>query len=234
MPSNFEKAFAEARSKGKKSFGFEGKIYNTKTKEEKLISDLLKENPGLGSVLNEDNTKIVIADKSRKELNKRYGGGGGLETWFPDDTGPEGFPNPELGKYIFEIYDDKITKDPEILKEAVRLDSLHAMKNDDKWNEMRSNFFSSFDPNVLNWEKNQRYPKLKKDDKETFEEYMDRTALDGYLRGGLNSISDKKLKQGVYLDEFALNYRGLDSEGSLYTKEQRDIIDKMNQYLKTK
>jgi hypothetical protein len=63
---------------------------------------------------------------------------------------------------------------------------------------------------------------------------MDRTALDGYLRGGLNSISDKKLKQGVYLDEFALNYRGLDSEGSLYTKEQRDIIDKMNQYLKTK
>jgi hypothetical protein len=58
--------------------------------------------------------------------------------------------------------------------------------------------------------------------------------LDGYLRGGLNSISNKKLKEGLYLDDFALNYRGLTDEESLYTDPQRDVINKMNEYLKTK
>lgn len=235
MPlTEFEKTFAEARKKGKKNFGFQGKIYSTKTKEEKLVADILKENPGLQSVLNEDNVRVIFADKNRKDLNKRLGGGGGLETWFPDDEGPEGFPHPELGKYIFEIYDDKISKDPEILKEAIRLDSLHAMKNDEKWNQMRNEFLSSFDPNILQWEKDKKYPNLRRDDQETFEEYMDRTALDGYLRGGLNAISDNKLKQGLYLDEFALNYRGLDTEGSLYTEQQREVINRMNEYLRSK
>lgn len=236
MPlTEFEKAFSDARAKGKKNFGFQGKMYSTKTKEEKIVSDVLQEYPGLQSVLNEDNAKVSLADKKRKDLNKRIGGGGGLETWFPDDEGPEGFPHPEIGKYVFEIYEDKIAKDPEILKEAVKLDALHAMKNDEEWNKMRGEFFSKFHPKVLEWEKNKIYPERRVNEEETFEDYMDRTALDGYLRGGLNSISDKKLKDGVYVDQFALNYRGLDKDNeSFYTKEQKDIINKMNEYLKSK
>ena len=45
MPTDFEKKFAEARSKGKETFGFNGKMYSTKTVEEKVLSDVLKENP---------------------------------------------------------------------------------------------------------------------------------------------------------------------------------------------
>ena len=112
MPTDFEIAFANARKQGLKTFNYNGKLYTTQYREEKVFDDILNEYPKLGSVFNRDNTKITLADAKRQELNKRLGGGGGLETWFPDDEGPEGFPHPSLGKWNFEIYDRGIYDDP--------------------------------------------------------------------------------------------------------------------------
>ena len=96
MPTDFEIAFANARKQGLKTFNYGGNLYTTKYREEKVFDDILTEYPALGKVYNTNNTRISMADANRQALNKKYGGGGGLEHWFPDDEGMKEFPHPSL------------------------------------------------------------------------------------------------------------------------------------------
>jgi len=236
MPTDFEIAFANARKQGLKTFNYNGKLYTTQYREEKVFDDILNEYPKLGSVFNRDNTKITLADAKRQELNKRLGGGGGLETWFPDDEGPEGFPHPSLGKWNFEIYDRGIYDDPNTLKTAVFLDMIHGMKKDTEFTKLRNQFNQNWKPQELEFIK-QKYAKEAYKG-ESFAQYVDRTVIDGYLRGGLNPMDDKSLQSGKYKDEYAQLYRGLIKENGQtidpYSATQRKIIKQMQEYLKTK
>ena len=70
MPTGFESAFASARKKGATSFGYNGKVYSTKTVEEKALSDVMKENPGLSKVIDEKNANVVIEKKTENGTEK--------------------------------------------------------------------------------------------------------------------------------------------------------------------
>lgn len=237
MPTDFEKKFAEARAKGKETFGFNGKIYSTKTVEEKVLSDVLKENPGLSNVIDEKNAKIIIANKDRLAKLEEIGGTGRyMETWHPDDPGAENFPNPFLGGVTFEVYNQKLAKDPKVLKEAIRLDALHMMPNDANWQNMRNEFINNFTQEELNYLQTQKYPNEAMPN-EPFIDYLNRTAADAYLRGGLSRLPDKYIKSD-FLDEYAQNFRGImtDENGNpikydMYSPRQREIIQQMNDYL---
>jgi len=236
MPASFESSFAAARKQGLKKFTYKGNEYNTKYKEEKVLDDLLSEYPKLGGVFNPNNTKISFANNNRQQLNKTHGGGGGLETWFPDDNGPEGFPHPSLGKWNFEVYNKGIYDNPKVLKTAVFLDMMHGMKKDPEFAKMRSEFNKNWKPEELEFIKKQ-YAKEGYNG-ESFEDYLDRTKIDGYLRGGLNPMDDKSLQSGEYNDEYAQLYRGLIKENGQtvdpYSATQRKLIKQMQDYLKRK
>ena len=236
MPTDFEIAFANARKQGLKTFNYNGKLYTTQYREEKVFDDILNEYPKLGSVFNRDNTKITLADAKRQELNKKLGGGGGLETWFPDDEGPQGFPHPSLGKWNFEIYDRGIYDDPNTLKTAVYLDMIHGMKKDPEFAKLRSQFNQNWKADELYFIK-KRYAK-EANKGESLDQYVDRTVIDGYLRGGLNPMDDQSLQSGKYKDEYAQLYRRQIKENGQtidpYSATQRQIIEQMRKYLKTK
>jgi len=236
MPTDFEIAFANARKQGLKTFNYNGKIYTTQYREEKVFDDILNEYPKLGSVFNRENTKITLADAKRQELNKKLGGGGGLETWFPDDEGPEGFPHPSLGKWNFEIYNRDIYDDPNALKTAVYLDMIHGMKKDPEFSKLRAQFNQNWKPQELEFIKSKYAKEANKG--ETLAQYVDRTVIDAYLRGGLNPMDDQSLQSWKYKDEYAQLYRGQIKENGQpidpYSKTQRDLIAKMQAYLKTK
>lgn len=236
MPTDFEIAFSNARKQGLKTFNYGGKEYTTRYREEKVFDDILNEYPRLSSVFNNENTKISLANARRQELNKKLGGGGSLETWFPDDKGPEGFPHPSLGKWNFEIYDKNIYNDPNALKTAIYLDMIHGMKKDPEFYKLRQQFNQSWTPQELEFIKS-KYNK-EANEGESFAQYVDRTVLDGYLRGGLNPMDDQSLQNGKYKDEYAQLFRGQIQENGKpidpYSKTQRDIIKKMQEYLKSK
>lgn len=236
MPTDFEIAFANARKQGLKTFNYGGNLYTTKYREEKVLDDLLTEYPALGKVYNPNNTKITMADANRQALNKKYGGGGALEHWFPDDEGAKEFPHPSLGKYNLEFYDQNLFKDTPTMKTAVYLDMLHGMKADPKYNAMRNEFNQNWKASELDWIK-QKYAK-EANKGESLASYVDRTVIDGYLRGGLNPMDDASLKSGKYNDEYAQLYRGQIKENGQtidpYSATQRALIAKMQAYLKTK
>jgi len=236
MPTDFEIAFANARKQGLKTFNYNGKPYTTQYREEKVFDDILNEYPRLASVYNRDNTRITVANQQRQDLNKKLGGGGSLETWFPDDEGPKGFPHPSLGKWNFEIYDRSIYDDPNVMKTAIYLDMIHGMKKDPNFAKLRSDFNRSWKPQELDFIK-KRHSKEAKEG-ETLAEFVDRTILDAYLRGGLNPMDDETLSSGKYMDEYAQLYRGQIKENGQvadpYSKAQREIIKKMQEYLRSK
>lgn len=201
-----------------------------------IIDAVVKKYPGLSRVVNSKNAVVSVADKNRIEALKNIGGAGrSIETWFPDDPGDPRFPNPNMGKYTFEFYDNNLAGDRAAAENAVFLDSIHIAKKDPEFKKIRDEFNNNWSNSELNFLKS-KYAKEKKDDKETFSEYMDRTAIDAYLRGGLNPATDEELLSGKYNDEYALMYRDKYSENGKvvnpYTKKQKDAIEKMRQYLK--
>jgi hypothetical protein len=236
MPTDFEIAFANARRAGLKTFKYGGKLYTTQYREEKIFDDIVRDNPMLGSIYNQDNTVISLADKKRRELSKKYGGGGAIETWFPDDEGPAGFRNPNLGKFTFEVYDDNLYKDDEALKTSIFLDMIHGAKSNQEFAKLRSEFNKNWNQGELDFIRNKYEKEANKG--ESFSEYMDRTVIDGYLRGGLNPMSDEALMAGKYNDEYAQIYRGMIKENGqpldIYSPKQRGIIEQMKQILKKK
>lgn len=236
MPTDFEIAFANARKQGLKTFNYGGKLYTTKYREEQAFDDVLNEYPALAKVYNTGNTRISLADANRQVLNKRYGGGGMMETWFPDDEGQKEFPHPSYGKFNFEFYDPNIYKDTPMMKKALFLDMLHGMTKDPEWVKMRNEFNQNWRADELEFLKKRHAKEANKG--ESLAAYFDRTIIDGYLRGGLNPMTDEELKSGKYLDEHAQLYRGQIKENGYtidpYSSTQRQIIERMRKYLKTK
>ena len=236
MPTEFEKAFANARNQGLDNFTYNGNLYTTKYREEQVFDDILNEKPALKKIYNQDNTRISLADEKRQELNKKYGGGGSLEHWFPDDEGAKEFPHPTLGKYHFEFYDPNLYNDTKMMKQAMYLDMLHGMKNDPEWRKMRNEFNKNWKPEELKWLKQKHAKEAYKD--ESISNYFDRTIIDAYLRGGLNELSDEELNNGKYNDEYAKSFRGqLKEDGrtiDMYSPTQRKIISQMRKYLSKK
>lgn len=236
MPTDFEIAFANARKQGLKTFNYNGNLYTTKYREEQAFDDVLAEYPALNKVYNTDNVRISMADANRQALNKKYGGGGVMETWFPDDEGMKEFQHPSLGKYNFEFFDQNLYKDTKSMKQSLFLDMLHGMKNDDGWRKLRNEFNQNWDAKELEWLK-QKYAK-EANKGESLADYFDRTIIDRYLRGGLNPMTDAQLASGKYTDDYAKSFRGQFKENGntvdFYSPTQRKIIAQMAQYLKTK
>jgi len=235
MLSNFEKAFADARKKGLATFSYQGKLYNTKYREERVLDELFKEYPALSNVYNANNTKISMANVDRQMLNKQYGGGGSIEHWFPDNEGAAEFPHPSLGKYNLEFFDSNLFKNTKNMKAAVLLDMLHGMKNDPNFKSLRDEFNNNWAPSEMDFIKQKYQTEGYKD--EDLASYIDRTALDSYLRGGLSPHDDATLLADPEHQQYALMYRGLYKENDQpidpYSPAQRAIIDKMKSYMTT-
>jgi len=202
-----------------------------------VIEDALKEYPAMSKVFNKDNAQVSVADDKRLEKLKAVGGENRImETWFPDDEGSPDFPNPTPGKFNFEFYNKDVYNDPKLRQASIMLDALHGMKQDPEYSKLRERFNQSWKDSELNWIKS-KYVKESNPD-ESLPQYMDRTITDAYLRGALNPLSDQDLKSGKYVDEYAQLYRGqIYRNGNPvdpYSKDQRDSIEKIKTYLKTK
>jgi hypothetical protein len=206
--------------------------------EQKIVDDALKGYPAIKRVINENNTVISLANPDRlKQLKNAGGQNRMMETWFPNDPGAENFKNPNPGKFTFEFYNKDSFDDPKIKKAAIFLDSLHVMREDPGFESLRDEFNNNWKPSELNFIK-KKYEKESRNG-ESLDQYINRTVTDAYLRGALNPLSDEVLKSGKYKDEFAQLYRGqIKNENGKtadpYSPKQREIIRKMENYLKKK
>ena len=189
--------------------------------KEKLKS-VVTNNPAMGKHLNKDNFDIVFADDKRRELNQKYGGGGGIEAWFPDDEGVGEYKNPNLGKYTIEIYDKELANNPNQAAGAVFRDALHFMAElDPKYQNLRKNFADNF----LDTEKNFLQKKYKEENpKLSFDDWMNRRMIEGYIRGGFG-------EQSQYGELFNKTYRENGISIEAYSPKQREVINQMKQYL---
>lgn len=122
------------------------------------------------------------------------------------------------------------------MKIAVFLDMLHGMKADPEYKALRDEFNKNWKPDEL--ERIKKKHATEANQGESLASYVDRTVIDGYLRGGLNPMDDASLKSGKYNDEYAQLYRGQIKENGQtidpYSATQRALIAKMQAYLKTK
>lgn len=237
MPTDFEIAFANARKQGLKTFNYNGNLYTTQYKEEKMLSDALNDYPAMQKIYNNQNTVVSLANSQRLQQLKNVGGSDRqMETWFPDDEGEQGFKHPTPGKWNFEFYNADSYNNPTINKASIFLDALHGMKQDPKYKAMRDEFNQNWKGSELDWIK-QKYAK-EANKGESLASYVDRTVIDAYIRGGMNPIDDATLKSGKYNDEYAQLYRGQIKENGQtvdpYSATQRALIAKMLAYLKTK
>jgi hypothetical protein len=241
MPTEFGKAFYNARNQGLKQFDYNGKPYTTQYREEKMLTDAINDYPAMQDMYNNQNTVVSLANAQRLQQLKNVGGSDRvMETWFPDDEGEPGLKHPTPGKFNFEFYNADTYNDPAINKAAIFLDALHGMKQDPKYAAMRNEFNQNWKPSELDWIK-QKYAK-EANEGETLGGYVDRTVIDAYLRGGMNPMDDATLKvassSGKYNDEYAQLYRGMIKKNGQtvdpYSSTQRALIANMLTYLKTK
>lgn len=180
-------------------------------------------NPILKNLFNNNNFDISVANPERQKLNQQFGGGGSIEAWFPNDEGVSKFVNPNLGKYNIEIYNNDLLNNQDELNKTVFRDVLHYLPQlDSNWNKMRNEFAQNFSSKELDFLKN-KFDK-EKSDNETFGEWMDRTMIDGYIRGGFDENSDYgKLFNGTYKE----NGKTIEA----YTPKQKEILKKMRDYI---
>lgn len=195
-----------------------------------LLQEAIGQYPAMANVYNDQNTSISLANQDRLQKLRASGGSGRMmETWFPDDEGDSDFPHPAPGKFNFEFYDQNAYSDPEIRKSAIFLDALHGMKQDPNYAKMRNEFNKNWSPDELDWIKKKHAKEGNKD--ESLTAYVDRTVIDAYLRGAMNPMSDQTLQSGKYKDEYAQMYRS--PNGRNYSQTQKQIVAKMQNYLKT-
>lgn len=231
-----QQAYEESKTPSEKAFGEfqqEKNLQNNIPREQKIRDQMLQEHPGLQSVYNSNNTNVSLANQDRLNKLKAVGGENRqMETWFPDDEGDKSLPHPTPGKFNFEYYNPKVFNNDDLLKHSMYLDALHGMKQDPKFKAMRDEFAANYKPEEL--KHLQEKFKTEKEPNETFDKYLDRTATDAYLRGGLNQMNDEQLKQ--YPDEYAQLYRGKVKENGkpldVYSPKQKEVIGKMQSYLK--
>lgn len=214
--------------------------YNTnapQSRGSKILNDVLTQYPALQKVYNPYNTNVMMASPQRLEqLNKIGGSDRSMETWFPSDEGNQNFPHPNKGKWAFEYYNKDLYNNDDLLKHSLYLDALHGMKKDPTYASLRNDFNRNWKASELDWLKEKYKQKGEANSGESLGAYVDRTAMDAYIRGGLNEMPDNHLSSGAYNDEYAQLYRGkIKQNGKVidpYSPQQRAIIDKMKAYLR--
>ena len=184
--------------------------------------------PVMGQYFTPSNFRVMAADEKRKELNRQVSGGGGLEWWPPEETGPPGYPHPSGGGvYISEIFDDELRSNPEALKDAVYRDALHGLPGKDKyWKILREDFRNNFDPNILEFLKKRH---AKQGEHDSFDSWMDRSMTDAFLRG---AFGDEGQLGASFRGEPEYEWKGQRGKSEQwYSPKQREILDKMRKYL---
>jgi hypothetical protein len=173
-----------------------------------ILNSVLSGTPGFSRVYKPEDIKVVFASPERlKQLKASGGSDRQLEFWPPTEEGSPGFPRPgEQGKYVLEIYNPELMKNPEALKQAIYGDLLHGMTKDPYWAGLRKQFGENWNPQIAAF--NQQL--LKRPG------WNNDSILDMYIRGRLASGQGDEWK-----------------ENSRYSPAQLQILDQMKNYLST-
>lgn len=174
---------------------------------DQALADVLSTHKGYSKVFSPDNTKVMIAPKER--TRKGYFG----EFWPTDESGTSDLPHPMPGKNVIEIYDPTLMSDQQRLSNHIKGELYHGMKSDPAFNQMREEFKSNYTPDEMGritkkrswWEDvNGQNP-------------TDAAIHDAYIRGVNDPSSSKGIKSGRLQ----------------YSPKQMEILNKMQNYIKT-
>jgi hypothetical protein len=196
-------------------------------------SQVLTEYPGLKNSPAFKNGYQVISASDPNRLSSDYAKQRGGELYQPGEaTTPQtakefdALVNPgDPNKTVLEVYDQKTAKDPNLLKQFAFGEAIHGAKQDPKFAALRQEFSDSFYPDLMA-DKKQRFAtgKLGGDlapmpgGKETFEQMMNRSGTDAYIR--------------AYFMKDVPNY-GSEEWLSQLSPKQFEVLNKMRDYLKT-
>ena len=205
-----------------------------KVEKSGLWEKIVKKHPGLKKMY-PDGVDIFFADEDRKEGNRKYGGGHGIEFWPVEEDGPPNFPNPGNQKRpAVEIYSEELMNDPVQLESAVFLDSLHAIPYESEYAPLMSQFRGSFDKSqAANIRLMASEHGIDMNNERQFRSFIDRAVIPMFLRGALDERTDAQLGDR---DGFAYSFREHDphnprtydkSYDKLYNEPQRDIVNKI-------
>lgn len=186
-----------------------------------LLRQILGEDKGFSSEYNPNNVQAIDAPPARGILNKKYGGGGGIEYWPPQETGTANFPRPEgtNGKTILEIYDPALESNPEQLKGAIYGDLLHGMDNDPKWKSLVNKFVQNYKPDIQKFNNGPLYKRLLASPGGGTPAQVRKSINDMYIRG--------LLAPDEAHGEFQQN------KTKRYSAAQLKIIEQMRNYIQT-
>ena len=205
-----------------------------KVEKSGLWEKIVKKHPGLKKMY-PDGVDIFFADEDRKEKNRKYGGGGGIEFWPVEEDGPPNFPNPGNQKRpAVEIYSEELMNDPVQLESAVFLDSLHAIPYESEYAPLMNQFRGSFDNTQTPYIRQaaEKYGIDMNNDRQ-FRSFIDRVVIPWFLRGALDERTDAQLDD---MSGFTYSFREYDphnprtydkSYEKLYNEPQRDIANKI-------
>lgn len=128
--------------------------------------------------------------------------------------------NPHFGRPYLEVYDKNLKG--KALQDMLAADTLHylgaAQPNgipvDPAWSIMKKNFARAMSPAAEKINKSEYADEQKNGEKRTFDEWMQQSRIDAYLRGALfPDINPEWQREG------------------LYSTKQKDIIDSMRKYI---
>ena len=205
-----------------------------KAEKSGLWEEIVRKHPSLKKMY-PDGVDIFFADEDRKEKNRKYGGGGGIEFWSVEEEGPPNFPNPGNQEIpAVEIYSEELMNDPVQLESAVFLDSLHAIPFESEYAPLMNQFRGSFDNTQTPYIRQaaEKYGIDMNNDRQ-FRSFIDRVVIPWFLRGALDERTDAQLDD---MSGFAYSFREHDphnprtydkSYEKLYNESQRDIVNKI-------
>ena len=205
-----------------------------KVEKSGLWEKIVKKHPGLKKMY-PDGVDIFFADEDRKEGNRKYGGGGGIEFWPAKEDGPPNFPNPgNQERPAVEIYSEELMNDPVQLESAVFLDSLHQIPYESEYAPLMNQFRDSFDHTQTPYIRRmaEKYGIDMNNDRARHD-FIDRVVIPKFLRGALDERKDAQLGDR---DGFSKSFRHHDPQAQpspwkgydkLYNEPQRDIVNKI-------
>jgi hypothetical protein len=190
-----------------------------------MLAHVLDQYPGLKRVHNMDTTSAMYASPERiAATQKAYGTEdiGGLEYWRKTEGGMPGLPHPTGGKgNVLEIYNQKMKNDPQELHTAILGDLIHGMPDDPGWAKMRNEFASSgsWSPEAKALiKRRQNLPEGDPRRCPPASEGAKNSMIDAFVRGALMPYKGGNWK---------------DKNPELYSPKQLQVLDKMEEYLKT-
>jgi len=181
-----------------------------------VLKQVLSEYPGLAKNFNTDNTSVVFASGERQQRGAKERGG--LEFWSSTEQGDKDYPHPSPGKNVLEVYSDNLKNNPTALKQAVYGDLMHGMTSDSYWKSLRDEYMKSFTPQET---KRQAEHKTWWDDVNGSKGSVGDATYDAYIRGWIADEGGGKSSGQK------------ESENTMYSPKQLQLMQKMEEYLKT-